>query len=133
RMTKGFYIKPIHDADPKVVLLTIDDAPEDHASEMAKTLKKMNAGAIFFVNGIYVDENKGKLKKLAKMGFPIGNHTVTHTNLGTLTKKEQRKELIPLYKRIKKVTGESAKFFRPPNGTNTDVSDKIAKKRDVLT
>lgn len=134
KMTKDYYIKPTGDADPKVVLLTIDDAPEDHAVEMAKKLKKLDAKAIFYVNKIYVDKDDGKqkLKKLAKMGFPVGNHTATHPNLGDLSKKKQRKELVPVYDQIKNVTGQKAKFFRAPHGVNTDVSNQLAKDRDVL-
>lgn len=134
KMTDKFYVKPIADADPKVVLLTIDDAPEDHAVEMAKKLKKMDAKAIFYINKIYVDKGDGKkkLKKLHDMGFPLGNHTATHPNLSDLSKKEQRKELIPVYDQIEKITGEPVKFFRAPHGVNTDVSNNIAKKRDVL-
>lgn len=133
-MTKNYYIKPIGDADPKVVLLTIDDAPEDHAVDMAKTLRKLDAKAIFYVNKIYVDKDNGKkkVKKLFNMGFPIGNHTVTHPNLSDLSKDEQRKELVPLYDQIKKLTGEEAEFFRAPHGINTDVSNEEAKKRGVL-
>lgn len=134
KMTDDYYVKPIDDADPKVVLLTIDDAPEDHAVEMAKKLKKMDAKAIFYINKIYVDKGNGKekLKKLHKMGFPLGNHTATHPNLSDLSKKEQRKELIPVYDQIEKITGEPVKFFRAPHGVNTDVSNKLAKQRDVL-
>lgn len=134
KMTDNYYIKPIGDADPKVVLLTIDDAPEDHAVEMAKKLKKMDAKAIFYINKIYVDKGNGKdkLKKLHEMGFPLGNHTATHPNLSDLSKKKQRKELNPVYDQIENITGEPVKFFRAPHGVNTDVSNHIAKKRDVL-
>lgn len=134
KMTDNFYIKPIDDSDPKVVLLTIDDAPEEHAVEMAKTLKRLDAKAIFYINKIYVDKDNGKekLKKLHKMGFPLGNHTVSHPNLSDLSKKEQRDELVPVYDQIKKVTGEPVKFFRAPHGVNTALSDKLAKQRDVL-
>ena len=45
-------IEPINQANSKVVLLTIDDAPDKNALEMARILKKLSAPAIFFVNGI---------------------------------------------------------------------------------
>ena len=53
-------IKPIEDANPKAVLLTIDDAPEKYAVEMAKTLKELDAPAIFFVNGHFLDTEEEK-------------------------------------------------------------------------
>ena len=50
--------KPIADAPSKVVLLTIDDAPDKRSLEMAKTLKALNAPAIFFVNGHFLDTDE---------------------------------------------------------------------------
>ena len=44
-------VQPITVADEKVVLLTIDDAPDKHAMEMAEILKTQGIPAIFFVNG----------------------------------------------------------------------------------
>lgn len=75
--------EPISDANPKVVLLTIDDAPDKYAVEMAKTLKELGAPAIFFVNGHFIDteEEQARLKEIYDLGFSIGNHTKTHANL----------------------------------------------------
>ncbi|MFK4998076.1 hypothetical protein ACI2OX_14020 [Bacillus sp. N9] len=48
RMNEKMYsFEPIADANPKVALLTIDDAPNTYALEMAKTLKALDAPAIF--------------------------------------------------------------------------------------
>src|SRR5699024_479364 len=53
------------ETNSKVVLLTIDDAPDSHALEMAETLEALNVNAIFFVNGHFLetDEEKETLKK----------------------------------------------------------------------
>src|SRR5690625_7466328 len=61
-----FSIVPIDGANEKVVLLTIDDAPDDHALEMAQELKEMDANAIFFVNGHFLEskEEKETLKEI---------------------------------------------------------------------
>ncbi|HEX7066228.1 MAG TPA: polysaccharide deacetylase family protein [Bacillales bacterium] len=134
-MNENYFIKPIDDANPKVVLLTIDDSPNDHAVEMAKTLKSLDAKAIFFINNCFTTDKNERLKKLKKihqMGFPIGNHTVTHLDLQSLSKEKQREEIIPIYKEIKQVTGEPTEFFRAPYGHNTDLSDKLAAERGAL-
>lgn len=133
-MNENYYIEPIDDADPKVVLLTIDDAPDGNALEMAETLNEMDAPAIFYVNKIFTDQDDGEevLGKIHEMGFPIGNHTNTHPNLSDLTEEEQEEELVPVYDQIEDITGESVKFFRAPHGVNTDYSDNMADERDVL-
>ncbi|MFX3674248.1 MAG: polysaccharide deacetylase family protein [Paenisporosarcina sp.] len=134
-LTEGNWsLKPISSAPSKVVLLTIDDAPDKRSLEMAKTLKALNAPAIFFVNGHFIDtdEEKAVLKKIHEMGFAIGNHTQTHPNLKHLSEEEQRAEIIGLNETIEAVIGEKPIFFRAPFGVNTDFSRNLVKSEGML-
>ena len=45
---KTYALEPISDADSKVILLTIDDAPDKYALEMAKTLKEFECTSDLF-------------------------------------------------------------------------------------
>lgn len=130
---KTYSIQPIGDANPQVVLLTIDDAPDKRALDMAKTLKRLDAPAIFFVNGHFIatDEEKAILKEIHDMGFIIGNHTKTHTNLKTLTEEEQRQEIVSVNDIVEEVTGERPVFFRAPFGVNTDFSRGFAREEGM--
>lgn len=131
---KTYSVQPIDDANPKVVLLTIDDAPDKRALDMAKTLKKLDAPAIFFVNGHFIatEEKKAILKEIHDMGFMIGNHTKTHANLKTLSEDEQREEIISVNDIVEEVTGERPLFFRAPFGVNTDFSRALAIEEGML-
>ena len=126
--------KPIGDANPKAVLLTIDDAPEKYALEMAKTLKELNAPAIFFVNGHFLDtdEQKANLKAIYDMGFAIGNHTQTHANLKQSSEEQQREEILKVNETVESVIGEKPKFFRAPFGVNTDFSKSLVHQEGML-
>ncbi|HLG28391.1 MAG TPA: polysaccharide deacetylase family protein, partial [Paenisporosarcina sp.] len=127
--------KPIAaDAPSKVVLLTIDDAPDKRSLEMAKTLKELNASAIFFVNGHFLDtdEEKAVLKEIHEMGFAIGNHTQAHANLKELTEDQQRAEIMQVSETIEAIIGEKPKFFRAPFGSNTDFSKALVKEQGML-
>lgn len=126
--------KPIEDANPKAVLLTIDDAPEKYAVEMAKTLKELNAPAIFFVNGHFLDtdDEKNNLKAIYDMGFSIGNHTQTHVNLKESSEEQQKEEIIKVNETVEAVIGEKPKFFRAPFGVNTDFSKSLVKQEGML-
>ena len=126
--------KPIADAPSKVVLLTIDDAPDKRSLEMAKTLKALNAPAIFFVNGHFLDtdEEKAVLKEIHEMGFAIGNHTQTHTDLKQLTEEQQRAEIMQVSETVEAVIGEKPKYFRAPFGSNTDFSKALVKEQGML-
>ena len=126
-------IVPIDNANDKVVLLTIDDAPDKYGLEMAHTLKELDAPAIFFVNGHFLEtpEKKEELKEIRDMGFMIGNHTVTHAYLPDLSEKEQKEEIVELNDLVEDVLDERPKFFRAPNGANTDYTKKIAKEEGM--
>ncbi|RSK26874.1 polysaccharide deacetylase family protein [Bacillus sp. HMF5848] len=132
--TGNWGIEPIGDANPDVVLLTIDDAPDKHAVEMAKILDKLNVKAIFFVNGHFLDtpEEEEKLRLIHELGFPIGNHTMSHPKLKDLTEEEQYNEIVKLNDRIEEIIGERPKFFRAPFGINTDYSRQVVKQEGML-
>jgi len=126
--------QPIEDANSKAVLLTIDDAPEKYAVEMAKTLKELNAPAIFFVNGHFIDtdEEKANLKSIYDMGFAIGNHTQTHVNLKDSSEEQQKEEILQVNEIVEAVIGEKPKFFRAPFGVNTDFSKALVQQEGML-
>src|SRR5699024_10162656 len=44
---ESWYLKALDDQDEEVALITIDDAPDDHAVEMAHTLDDLDVPAIF--------------------------------------------------------------------------------------
>ncbi|CAH0200864.1 Peptidoglycan-N-acetylmuramic acid deacetylase PdaC [Peribacillus sp. Bi96] len=131
---ENWSFKPIGDANPKVVLLTFDDAPDKYSLEIAKTLKRLGVPAIFFVNGHFLenDKNKAMLKEIHEMGFAIGNHTYSHVNLKELPEKEQEREIIKLNNLVEGIIGERPKFFRAPFGANTNHSKKVAEEEKML-
>ena len=130
--TWGF--EPIADAPAEAVLLTIDDAPDENAVEMATTLKELGIPAIFFVNGHFLDsdEEKEKLKKIHEMGFAIGNHTQTHPNLTTISEEQQKEEILAVNETVEQIIGEKPKFFRAPHGANTDFSKSLVEQEGML-
>ncbi|GKV55729.1 hypothetical protein NCCP2222_16760 [Sporosarcina sp. NCCP-2222] len=134
KLNEVYSVVPIDEADPKVVLLTFDDAPDKRALDIAKTLQKMDAPAIFFVNGHFLqtEEKKKVVKELYDMGFSIGNHTRTHANLKELSEEEQREEIVSVNDEVEAITGERPMFFRAPFGANTDFSRALAKQEGML-
>ena len=127
-------IVPIDDANEQVVLLTIDDAPDGYALDMAKTLQALDANAIFFVNGHFLEttEQKETLKEIYEMGFMIGNHTYSHPVLPDLTEEEQKEEIVKVSDMVEEIIGERPKFFRAPHGANTDYTKELAKEEGMV-
>lgn len=127
-------IHPIDDADENVVLLTIDDAPDEYALEMAETLQEKDAKAIFFVNGHFIEDEEGQeaLKTIHEMGFPIGNHTYSHPVIPEIPEDEQTEEIVSLNDKIEEIIGERPQFFRAPHGANSDHSREVVKEEGMV-
>ena len=128
-------VEPLTDGvESKVALLTIDDAPDKHAVEMAHILKELDVPAIFFVNGHFLetDEKHENLKEIHELGFTIGNHTYNHPNLKEISVEEQRKQLVTLNDKVEEIIGERPTFFRAPFGANTDDSLAIAEEENMV-
>ncbi|MCL7746307.1 polysaccharide deacetylase family protein [Halalkalibacter alkaliphilus] len=125
----NWLVEPIDDASDQVVLITIDDAPEHYSVAMAEILKRLEAGAIFFVNGHFLqtEEDREKLKRIHELGFEIGNHTMTHPNMSQLSREDQKNEIIQLNRLIEGIIGERPRFYRAPFGVNTETSNEVVE------
>lgn len=127
-------IVPIEDANEDVALITIDDAPDKYALDMAHTLKELDVPAIFFVNGHFIetDEKKEILREIHELGFTIGNHTYSHADLQSLSEEEQYDEIVQVNDMVEEIIGERPKFFRAPFGQNTDYSKSVAEDEGMV-
>jgi len=82
----GVLLKPIPD---RLVVLTFDDACKSHATFVGPLLKKYGFGATFYItrfgNPALSQDNYmswQEIKALEDMGFEIGNHTWSHSQMG---------------------------------------------------
>ncbi|MCX6753868.1 MAG: polysaccharide deacetylase family protein [Candidatus Nomurabacteria bacterium] len=117
----------------KIVLLTIDDGPSSRTIQIIDILKKHNAKAIFFINGMHDSANIGVIEQTAKEGFAVGNHTWDHLNL----KKEKdvtiiEKEINKNGELINKLTGAFPRFFRAPYGESNTYIRKLVKDSGMI-
>src|SRR5690625_1643523 len=101
---------------------------------MAHILADLDAPAIFFVNGHFIqtEEKQAMLKEIHDLGFAIGNHTYTHPVLSDISEAEQRQEIVELNDLIEDITGERPKFFRAPHGVNTDYSTQVVAEEGMV-
>ena len=117
----------------KIILLTIDDGPSSRTLQIIDILKKHNAKAIFFINGMHDSANAGVIEQTAREGFAVGNHTWSHLNL----KKEKdvniiEKEINKNGELINKLTGTSPRFFRAPYGESNTYIRKLVKDKGMI-
>lgn len=115
----------------KAVALTFDDGPGAETDKVVADLNKVKGGATFFQMGNSVDTYPKFTKLVAGSGFEIGNHTVTHPDLSTLSSGAVTRELSGNNARIKKLIGRAPLLLRPPYGDHNADVDAVAGSLDM--
>ncbi len=117
------------DPNKPMVALTYDDGPGGKSeTKILKTLEKYDAVATFFYLGNRVANFKDNAVKASEIGCEIGNHSWSHPQLSTLSKKQIKKQISKTNKAIEEYTGIEPKLYRPPYG---DYSDKVLEAVDM--
>ena len=106
----------------KCVALTFDDGPGQYTDELLDVLYEHDAKATFYVLGSKVDHFKGEVKRMAKEGHEVGNHTWDHDDLATLSAEQIKDDLTRTDEAIAEITGEEPATMRPPYGSLNDTA-----------
>lgn len=112
-------VKPIeYEIDPAkpVIALTFDDGPNTTTTnQVLDLLEKYQVRASFFLVGSNINEETSKVVKRAHdMGCEINNHSKTHSYMDKMTAEDIKAEVDFVSEKVKEITGEDTKFFRPP-------------------
>lgn len=103
--------------DKKQVAFSFDAAwGSDVTPRLLEIFKKHDIKTTFFLVNFWMEKYPDMTKKIAENGHEIGNHSATHPNMGDLAKNEIVKEIKTTHDKIKELTGQEAKLFRPPFG-----------------
>lgn len=105
----------------KLLALTFDDGPGKYSDQIMDTLEARGAKATFFVNGCMIKKYPNALKRMARDGFQIGNHTFSHVWLTKCEEKQFRSEIDANAEYITSLTGltgtgNTGFYLRPPYG-----------------
>ncbi|CAL9638367.1 polysaccharide deacetylase family protein [Streptomyces althioticus] len=112
----------------KCVALTFDGGPSEPTPKLLDLLERENVHATFFLQGKgHVDTFPDTVRRMAREGHEIANHTLTHKNLKELTDDEVRAELLPVQRDIARLTGHAPELMRPPGGATDDDLKKTMK------
>lgn len=119
-----------YEIDPTkpVIALTFDDGPNTTTTrQVLEVLEKHGVRASFFVIGNNINEESGKVMKLAyDYGHEINNHSQTHSYMTKMTTEEIQAEIAYVDELVEKYTGEKTKYFRPPYiSVNTTLHDAV--------
>ena len=105
--------------DEKVVALTFDDGwSTPRCSAILDILLEQRVPATFFPNAVSVRRSPAFWRRVARLGFPIGNHTVNHRDLRDLSSSAVFKEIDRDRQIVEKITGvPMIRVMRPPYGS----------------
>lgn len=107
-----------YEIDPSKPLcaLTFDDGPNNTTTvQVLDILEKYQVPASFFLVGNNITAASEEVVKRAyDMGCEIDNHSKTHSYMNQMTQEEISAEVSFVSDKVKEITGEPTKFFRPP-------------------
>jgi len=106
--------------DEPYIAMTFDDGP--HATltpKLLDLLAQRHIKVTFFVLGECVEQNPEVLRRAAREGHEIGNHSWSHPQLNKMSDEAVRTQLRRTDDLIKSITGKRPTLFRPPYGALT--------------
>ena len=122
------------DTKTKSLYLTFDEGYENgYTAKILDVLKKHNVPACFFVTGPYLEKETELIHRMADEGHDVGNHTVNHPSMPSLSEKELESELLGLDRMFYGITGKNMKFLRPPMGEHSEKSMYFSKNLGYKT
>ena len=113
------------------VAITYDDGPGAETNRLLDKLKAKNAHASFMVLAPSAEQHTELLKRMKAEGHTIGNHTKSHRQLNTLSYEQVSQEIDAGNAAIKKATGQSTRWVRPPYGATNATVDQVTHDKGV--
>ena len=104
------------DPEKPMVALTFDDGPSIYTPRLLAALKKYNAKATFFMVGDRVLTYSDSVRQMLEYGCELGNHSLTHTSMTTLSLAEIESEFSTTSRNIYSVCGRYPTVARLPYG-----------------
>ncbi len=110
---------------PRTLCLTYDDGPGPQTGDLADFLYRLGIRAAFFVLGEHACTQQDTLRRMARAGHLIGNHTWSHPGLVKLVREggDVIGEVARTAELIRPFVGDGPILFRPPYGNWRERSD----------
>ena len=103
--------------EEKNIYLTFDLGYEaGYTEKILDALKENNVQGTFFITAHYANTASDIVKRMIDEGHIIGNHTVNHKSMPSLSDEELKKEVMDLHQVIYEKFGYEMKYIRPPKG-----------------
>lgn len=109
--------------DCKKVYLTFDEGYENgYTAQILDVLKEKDVKAVFFITMQYAKDEPELVQRMIDEGHVVGNHSVRHKSMPTLSVDEMTQEVLGLHEYILQNFGYQMTLFRPPMGEYSEQS-----------
>ena len=129
----AYYVNP--KCKKKKIFLTFDCGYENgFTPKILDVLKRQKVVAAFFVTKPFIREGTELVRRMKREGHIVGNHTVHHKSMPTLSDRDNKQEIIDCAQYCKEATGyEMDHFIRPPMGEYNEKTLKLTKSMGYKT
>ena len=111
------------------IAITFDDGPtEPYTSQILDVLRAFGARATFFVLGARAQDAPDVVRRAAREGHEIGNHTWDHAALPLRTPSAMRVTIRRTSDLVQDITGRRPRVFRAPFGWRNPWLDGAARR-----
>ena len=109
--------------EKKYIYLTFDEGYEaGFTDKILQTLNSNNVKAAFFITAHYLNTQPELVQKMINEGHIVGNHTVNHKSMPSLSLDKIKTEVMNLHSAIYEKFGYEMKYIRPPMGEFSEFS-----------
>ncbi|MBR1739976.1 MAG: polysaccharide deacetylase family protein [Ruminococcus sp.] len=118
-------------SERKAIALTFDDGPDLSATPLVlRTLEQYGVRATFFLIGDNITvKTSGLVRRAVSLGCEIANHSKSHQHMSSFDSETVAQEIAFTDSKIKDITGQETKYFRPPF---IDVSETMFQTIDKV-
>ena len=114
----------------KIIYLTFDEGYEaGYTEKILSTLKENDVKATFFITSHYLNTASDLVERMINEGHIVGNHTVNHKSMPSISNEEIEKEIMQLHQAVFEKFNYEMKYFRPPKG---EFNERTLKKTEEL-
>ena len=114
----------------KAIYLTFDEGYEaGYTEKILDTLKENEVKATFFITSHYLNTSSDLVERMINEGHIVGNHTVNHKSMPSISNEEIEKEIMKLHQAVMEKFNYEMKYMRPPKG---EFNERTLKKTSEL-
>ncbi len=104
-------------SEQNYIYLTFDLGYEaGYTEQILDALKSNNVQATFFITAHYINTAPDIVERMINEGHIVGNHTVNHKSMPSLSDDELKNEVMTLHQTMYEKYGYEMKYIRPPKG-----------------